>query len=908
MGCRSCGYLKRVKSSGDGCENCDPYHYVDASRGGGCVSCGPGHYFALLSTGGEGDDVWGCKPCPVGFYRSDATHGASPRCKPCEAGHAQNHSGQAYCVLCASGTFPNAAKTACVPCSLNVTQRPYVRYQNGTGRCMLECDTTRAWQAGANADTADGCRSCAALVAPVGYYQRAGHCNTMDPCWNKPGINSTYTSGAVWPSPLCNWTCALGFRWHNQKCEACWSPLFNGSIHAWTEGGNCTFGCLPGRYAPLNCTVACVELDTTLRVRDLPTRGRIAYDVSPSNCSRMSAVRLLGFPMPTSVACGDGILNDGEACDDGNTRALDGCDQWCQLEKGSLRDCDLIGQECLCGATVAGRCMCGWPLTGGSSWDTGITGFLLPSSTVCTNYTYYDYLQQPMQQRAEWMHQNLKSCSCTTEPSRQLTYAECVEQQMACRACSPWREYHDDARRECVTCGSVCEPGFTAGTSCSSAENASTSRSAALWSASRWEEAQALLGCVRCPSREGAQYVHGCEYTCQRDASVVNNSVDYYCSEAQPSGLCGGVCHRCDASYVRLQRQIEGQAGLYIMGCSDVVGHQVASCTNRLPLHAHFVGNSLGVGNADQCQWKCDLHTHATLDGTRCIPCPPFLQQPTACQPGEMFAACWYAAAAGGVQESSHFCQSCSEVDAWKLLDANGLTRLYSDPPDWNECYEDCKDGVAWSATRLTTPYYYSNATLDCTPCSRVDACDAGYRIQACVRRNDTLCVACGVLRSGEEYVSPGIDCDTRCASGYYADASTGRCLPFADLASCWHGQTRAHQCKAPSERLAPPTCVPCPGAELALVPHQDWFGCAKVCDDEYYFVPGSGCLACNRTACAIGTKATCSKNVQRCTFCNESEILSERIIQEEDTRLEYSSHGECTQSCKEVLFLPSYA
>ena len=53
-----------------------------------------------------------------------------------------------------------------------------------------------------------------------------------------------------------------------------------------------------------------------------------------------------GTTPPPPVACGNGILNVGEQCDDGNTISGDGCSRLCQLEDNCL--CVAPGQPCLC--------------------------------------------------------------------------------------------------------------------------------------------------------------------------------------------------------------------------------------------------------------------------------------------------------------------------------------------------------------------------------------------------------------------------------------------------------------------------------------------------------------------------------------------------------------------------------
>ncbi|PIE17236.1 MAG: hypothetical protein CSA66_06290, partial [Proteobacteria bacterium] len=60
------------------------------------------------------------------------------------------------------------------------------------------------------------------------------------------------------------------------------------------------------------------------------TLGVSVHALSVTGCS--------GF---ATGSCGNGIVDSGEGCDDGNTIALDGCDQACQLEAGGICSADL---------------------------------------------------------------------------------------------------------------------------------------------------------------------------------------------------------------------------------------------------------------------------------------------------------------------------------------------------------------------------------------------------------------------------------------------------------------------------------------------------------------------------------------------------------------------------------------
>src|SRR5699024_11837435 len=50
-------------------------------------------------------------------------------------------------------------------------------------------------------------------------------------------------------------------------------------------------------------------------------------------------------PGGSDPVCGNGIVEDGEACDDGNTTSGDGCSSSCELEDGW--DCPIEGEPCI---------------------------------------------------------------------------------------------------------------------------------------------------------------------------------------------------------------------------------------------------------------------------------------------------------------------------------------------------------------------------------------------------------------------------------------------------------------------------------------------------------------------------------------------------------------------------------
>ena len=201
------------------------------------------------------------------------------------------------------------------------------------------------------------------------------------------------------------------------------------------------------------------------------------------------------------------------------------------------------------------------------------------------------------------------------------------------------------------------------------------------------------------------------------------------------------------------------------------------------------------------------------------------------------------------------------------------------------------QEGVAWSPTRWSV-------NQSCTPCSRITVCETGERLQPCVRRNNTQCVSCPVpTLHNYEYAEPGITCQTRCTQGYFLQNQD--CVAVASLEPCALGKQWSHSALAPAERLTVPTCVPCPGNKSNL---QYWSsGCVLLCNYNYYLHPTQGCVACNLTLCDVGTKATCTQNIQSCPFCNTSTFLSE--IFDWRSNQEYTTRGTCAFACKPVSY-----
>lgn len=78
-------------------------------------------------------------------------------------------------------------------------------------------------------------------------------------------------------------------------------------------------------------------LDGQYQCGDCPAGGSPGITVS-----RLEVTGCNGFP--TGSRCGDGLVDGGEACDDGNTVALDGCSPTCTIENGAV--CNAARTDC----------------------------------------------------------------------------------------------------------------------------------------------------------------------------------------------------------------------------------------------------------------------------------------------------------------------------------------------------------------------------------------------------------------------------------------------------------------------------------------------------------------------------------------------------------------------------------
>jgi cysteine-rich repeat protein len=142
--------------------------------------------------------------------------------------------------------------------------------------------------------------------------------------------------------------------------------------------------------------------------------------------------------------CGDGVLNGSEACDDGNALSGDGCSSTCQLEPGS--DCSTPGKPCI-------RSICGdGKLDPNELCDCGTDPTHLPSGCAASNGVFYG---------------DGKGCSltCTKEPVCKDASGKTQACTVACgdNRIDPGEDCDDGNLVNGDGCSSTCtvERGFT---------------------------------------------------------------------------------------------------------------------------------------------------------------------------------------------------------------------------------------------------------------------------------------------------------------------------------------------------------------------------------------------------------------------------------------------------------------
>lgn len=943
--CIACPAGKFSQPDSMACQTCSalgfPNSYASAR---GCVFCG----FRALATGGTPDclhcdttctgcqpqmyappNATQCQPCPTGWVlRTSQSSTCSPcapgfyaldgRCLQCPTNTFKPAEGKGECLPCGSGFQSVPNRTLCVPCTelSNRTLTPFAIYRPDLSGCSAMCNRSVSFAQGTNPYVPEGCVSCSQLVVPTGMYASREDCARFLHCTNVPSPNSTallqYTgSGSYAQNGTCPWKCKPGWTLKGSTCYACPTASFNATLHVYTDG--CAFECIPGLFYrgvdATSCTQRCVQLEDVLfpRCSDYYFFARqngsriqrrsltphlLGYCGSNATdpTSELGVVRHVGrYGFPSVVGkCGDAILSSiYEECDDGNTRAGDGCSATCKVERTGYWDCDVLGEPCLPN--------CGWQ---------DLQGYALPSpiGTLpwCTGIAYYSdfLLKVPLAARALWMQTNLISCRCAHNPHQTLPYSECNYTNRGCRQCLPGY-YQDDLYARCSKCGSACALGFwpfnlTRGDGTNVAVKAkywlstldlcgpgiSTSQNLSfadpVLEPLAFGVDQIMIGCAPCTAgayNSPSQVVFttaDCQWNCKRDYGNIAEP-KYYC-KGPVSPYCNQQCLDCASSLSLLRPPT--LTGWYIQSCADGIGHAYARCTNLTDPNAIFTDNSALVGDSGGCPWACKAGYQ--LSRGLCVPC----KRQITCADGEIPQPC--AAAATG-----SYCAPCSLV-----MPPDGLQPLQV----WHsssagQCVPGCEPGFS----------YQNSPNESCRACSTAlqMQCDLDQLLVPCNLTSDAYCTACppDSLLPNFEYYASGT-CKARCVQGFAFVVSSSlstACASCAQSVQCGNGQRRTHDCLLPEQRGQLPTCVPCDPIDTPLnrpSPGRVWAaGCTTSCYGGWMFESQENrtCVPCNASAgCLVGQQGLCSQGQLLCTPC--STLL--------DVSRQFQQAGDCTVVC----------
>ena len=607
--CTGCALGQYVPPQGTACTACPSGTYMDVRNPSVCVRCPAGAYSSL-----SGGGATACRLCTNGTF-STANRSA---CLPCPPINATRFPFVEY--------FEAGCNVRCRPGVAFLRTNVYA--DGGCGNCSTVAISVGAYQVPLIHCLAILFYVCGFVLTHICLCRSKDRadCKVARHCTNAPP-NARYVSA----SPLvgvsaCRWACNAGFQPNGTAgCMPCvyTSGFFNASIHRPTTG--CLYTCKPLLYvdAALRCNQTCRDLLAdyrggrllAARVRDyvgpvsLPSSssagGSVEAVVRPRPryvlgvCGSNEALRgsdlpvlrrgrwaYLGPAVPAPQACGNALLDVGEACDDGNTASGDGCSAACTVELDRYWDCDVIGAPCLPN--------CGWQPSATQAWQVSLGGrYVLPPCSgngggcACANLSNYDVAQLAPAERSAWMAAHLVPCDCGGNVQRTVPYANCTAANRGCRLC-PAGQYHDDARGACAPCGGACAAGYASELSVNayvgkpfSACGPTVSTSTVFLALSTHnltaDAGQLAVGCVPClPPTNGAKqirYTSGCAYACRRDP--LNASYDTYCTSGQLSAVDGscvvGLCASCALRLAALLLTSPPGAGYYPNGCQVLV-------------------------------------------------------------------------------------------------------------------------------------------------------------------------------------------------------------------------------------------------------------------------------------------------------------------------------------------------
>lgn len=938
--CQSCSYLEIARDSY--CEFCPAgQHYDETTRT--CKTCPPGGYFH----GSSGS----CRLCSKGSYSSTGV-----ACIPCDANQYSSVDGASACLPCPTGQMSSADHISCSNCIAPLVNAALVVFKGSGQGCELMCNPSTAFSEVSPYLPSDkgGCNLCSQKPPPLGMKRQVQDCSRYDLCTNKPALGASYTLQDP-AGQTCPWKCDPGYYQvgaSSTECTKCTYQL--ATNEEFTDA--CNHACVFSYYKPQSGAAACQKcknIHATYSEFNIFPRVSDYQDLSASKRPPVFNAALCGYSSPSAAAaqaeesfaqhpflaffkqkpyviedgtlqkyCGDGLLQQGETCDDGNSISNDGCSASCLYESFSRYDCDELGVPC--------KPYCGW-------LDTHIQGrFLLPTPSAmqnCSLHSRYAYDNQPFDQRIAWLTVHFLSCECPYV-AQQLLYAECTAENRGCRLCNVGY-YHDDAKKSCVRCGADCRLGFRnlstvdqqhrCGPGIYTSNLASTDEVAYAHDiiASSLSTRPALdaeilrqlsLGCEQCPLPQGTpssfiKFVHvqqgaPCQYKCRSFMDMLpfeDNPRGFFCRNQVYGGglsLCNTTCMPCicenDASCSA------ANVGFYYHTCQPVLGIRQKECdTAALPLNAHWSGGA-GYEQPSSCPFSCDFGYQKEEE--RCEKCD--IRTSLTCSPFQVRRLC-------EAYPTKYYCTSCSLVQKGVALPAN---ERWIANADHSECTTECLDG-----------YYRPYALAPCVLCSQM-SCGLGYRFQACSQVEDSKCAVCpNALPSNAAWETED-SCRVACVSGYYALPSSvtteygpSVCNP-CDMVVCSYNRTRSHDCITPEERAVSPICKPCAPLQntLTTLLADEANSCRIRCVKNYFLNPlpestttttnslqaGSAtaaslapllplnhvCEPCSASRCPLGTQMICDTSALRCSPC---------LVSLQPNKMWYAP-GSCAQVCSD--------
>jgi len=321
--CLPCSYPQTSDPGSAACSSCKPGEYYDNANSM-CKGCGVGTY----GIGGPS-----CLPCPPGTYNNMTNQSSCAQCPTGYTFSGQNATSILNCTACGVGNYAlNASVCSICPqgsynnisASASCTLCPAGTYNNNTGSpSFSDC---RACPLGsyASQNGSVGCQACG-----IGTHANVTGLATCYQC--APG-HATNTSGSI------NCTaCVEGFHaqsWGSDICQPC-DPGTASNSPAEDVCPPCSLGYASGTSGLTECSKCLI--------------GTYANNTGTAVCTSCAADYTTLTDGATSDSdcvpkCGDGRLDTGEYCDDGNHNSHDGCSSSCVIEPGYV--CLVTGQHC----------------------------------------------------------------------------------------------------------------------------------------------------------------------------------------------------------------------------------------------------------------------------------------------------------------------------------------------------------------------------------------------------------------------------------------------------------------------------------------------------------------------------------------------------------------------------------